>query len=441
MFLSCVPLVLFSASNTPSSLSHTELKQSPNMPPSSPLSSTVAVLLCLSSLSCSSPTSASLQTRQVSNATGRSSLANFALEKVLSDATPIFGNYGPDIHNDTSNWMKSYPDNTLLVHMNIAGTHDAHTWNYSLATQQSLDHITALNNVTMPSPDIFRCQDVSLIGQLNMGIRAFDLRYAADTTNSTLLFYHSQGLDSGTATIDDVLFGFYHWLDAHPSEVIFLSFQYEGSTKEFASNDATVQMLLYNALTTNAARHYFLQTKDQLGTLGESRGKIILMRRFDLDQLPQFYTNTLPGLHFSPNNWTDNDPDITLVYNTAQNLTAYIEDYYGIIISNGSTAADNIRYKYNATTAHLLKAASSLPEYRDSLFWSFASSENTDNVPIVTPKIMAVGNGSYTPLGGVNQQLVPFLANMTGKRVGIVMFDFFEQPSNLVSMLLSLQAP
>lgn len=412
------------------------------MPRSSSLPSTVAALLCLSNLSCSSPTSASLQIRQAANITGKSSLASFALEKVLYDAAPIFGNYIADIHNSTSSWMKAYRDDTLLVHMNIPGTHDAHTWNYSLATQQSLNHITDLNNITQMPPDIFRCQDVSLVGQLNMGIRAFDLRYAADTTNSTLLFYHSQGLDSGTATIDDVLFGFYRWLDAHPSEAIFLSFQYEGSTKKFASNDATVQMLLYNALTTDAARNYFLQTKDQLGTLGESRGKIILMRRFDLDQLPQFYTDTLPGLHFSPNNWTDNDPDITLVYNTAQNLTAYIEDYYGIIINNGSSAADNIRYKYNATTAHLLKAASSAPAYRDSLFWSFASSENTDNVPVVTPKIMAVGNGSsYTPSGGVNQQLAPFLANMTGKRVGIVMFDFFDQPSNLVETLLSLQAP
>ncbi len=83
-----------------------------------------------------------------------------------------------------------------------------------------------------------------------------------------------------------------------------------------------------------------------------------------------------------------------------------------------------------------------MPQYRDSLFWSFASSENTNNVPVITPEIMAVGNGSqYTALGGVNQQLVPLLKNMTGQRVGIVMFDFYEQPANLISTLLSLKAP
>jgi 1-phosphatidylinositol phosphodiesterase len=52
---------------------------------------------------------------------------------------------------------------------------------------------------------------------------------------------------------------------------------------------------------------------------------------------------------------------------------------------------------------------------------------------------MAIGNGTaYTPQGGVNQQLVPFLQQMKGKRVGIVMFDLFEIPGDLVPTLLSL---
>ena len=114
-----------------------------------------------------------------------------------------------------------------------------------------------------------------------------------------------------------------------------------------------------------------------------------------------------------------------------------MEDFYNILSPNGSTAALNIQWKYNATTAHLTKAT--LPQYKDSLFWSFASSEYDTDVPVSTPKIMALGNGTeYTPLGGVNQRLIPFLRNMTGKRVGIVMFDFFDQPAELVQTLLDL---
>lgn len=43
--------------------------------------------------------------------------------------------------------MAAYPDDTLIVHMDIPGTHDADNWKYSLATQHSLYHVTELANV------------------------------------------------------------------------------------------------------------------------------------------------------------------------------------------------------------------------------------------------------------------------------------------------------
>jgi len=398
----------------------------------------VAVFALLGNFAHSSPISTPLTVRQYSSSVSQT--AQFALEKVLQDASPIFGGY-ETFSTSTSDWMKTYPDSTLLVHMNIPGTHDTQTWNYTQATQDSLRHITDLNNVSssLLPPQAYQTQDLPMIAQLNDGIRVFDLRYAADTTNSSLIFYHSQGLLSETATIDDVLFGFYRWLDDHLSEVLFLSFQYEGSTKQFSADDAVVQTLLFNALTTDAARQYFLPKQNALGTLGDSRGKIILLRRFDLDQLPQSSTDALPGLHFSPNDWTDNSPDISLVYNRAQNLTAYIEDYYQPDVANGSTATELIQKKYNTVTANILNATSNSTQYRDSLFWTFASGGILAVDPPVTPRIAAVGNGStITPSGGVNQQLVPFLKGLQGKRVGIVMFDFYEQPGDLISTLLGL---
>lgn len=364
-----------------------------------------------------------------------STLSDLALDEVLSDASPIFGEYAKKT-NSKAEWMKSYADETLLVHMNIPGTHDSATWNYTQATQDALRGITDLNEVTVPAPETFRCQERSFIDMLNMGIRAFDLRYALDPTNTSLVFYHSQALLSETATLNDVLFGFYKWLDDHPSETLFLSLQYEGSTAKYASNDAAVQILLYDALTSPAARAYFVQKKDSLGTLGEARGKITLLRRFDLDELPGSYTQTLPGLHFSPSLWTDNSPNIILTYNIKENLTAYIEDYYQPLTTTGSTAAENIRWKYNATTSNMLKATT---EMHDSLFWTWASSENTANSPPDWPRIMALGNGTtYTPAGGVNDLLVPFLKQQESKRVGIVMFDFFDSPQDLIDVFLSL---
>lgn len=364
-----------------------------------------------------------------------SSLQGFALQKVLQDAAPIFGKY-KDNQLNTSIWMSKYPDSTKLVHMNIPGTHDTATWNYSLATQSSLSGITSLGNQVPAEPEVYRCQNNSIIDMLNAGIRAFDLRFALDVTNTSIVFWHSQALLSQNATLDDVLFGYYHWLDDHPSEAVLLSLQYEGSTTEYGSNDAEAQLKLFDVLTSPVAEQYLVQTRDELGTLGDARGKIILLRRFDVDRLPNSYEDALPGLHFSPTLWADNSPDMKIIYNAANNDTAYIEDYYEPQAPPQSNATVNIQWKYNATIEHLSRAADkSLAP--DSLWWTWASGGKVSDG--VFPVIMAIGNGmQYTPAGGVNQKLVTFLEGMKGKRVGIVMFDFFGTPGNLVETLLGL---
>ncbi|KAI9734062.1 MAG: hypothetical protein M1818_007000 [Claussenomyces sp. TS43310] len=364
-----------------------------------------------------------------------SSFSDLAVRKVLHDASPIFGVY-EKVTTNTSEWMKRYADSTKLVHMNIPGTHDSATWNYSSATQDALRHVTDLDGVPVNMPERYRCQERPFIDMLNDGIRVFDLRFAFDATNTTLTFYHSVALQSETATVEDILFGFYQWLDDHQSEAVLLSLQYEGGTKLYASNDAAVQLSIYKILTSEHAQKYFVQTQDELRTLGEARGKITLLRRFDLDQLPSSFSDALPGLHFSPALWTDNSPEISLTYNPAKNFTAYIEDYYNIGSPTGSGAALNIQWKFSATTAHLTKAAQKHP---DSLFWSFASSEHDSDTPVEYPKIMALGNGTKdTPWGGVNPRLLPFLREQRGKRLGIIMFDFYDQPSDLVRTLLDV---
>ncbi|KAI7470539.1 hypothetical protein D0860_05352 [Hortaea werneckii] len=374
-------------------------------------------------------------------------LTTLALEKVLSDARPVFGE---SIYASTnkSDWMKAYPDDTPLTRMNIPGTHDAATWNYSLATQRHLDHVTDLVDTTEFDPAAYRCQTRSFAQMLDDGIRAFDLRYAYDVTNSSLVFWHGPALQSQTATVDDVMYGFYRWLDQHPSEVVFLSFQYQSSTTPYATNSQGVQSLLFDTLTSPAAKQYIQQTTGEIGTLGESRGQIVLLKRFDLDRLPASYDAALPGLHFSPTDWTENGDNITLTLNASTGLTAYIEDYFLPQTSSHSTVEENVRWKLNATSAHLHRAAShgirdAKLHALDDLFWTFASSTKPPNIPPITPAMQALGNGSSaTPgQGGVNHQLVPILREMRGQRLGIVMFDFYEEPGELLDVFLGLLPP
>lgn len=370
-----------------------------------------------------------------------SPLAQFALQKVLDDASPIFGHSDEAIKSDTSTWMKAYPDNTLITHMNIPGTHDAATWNYSQATQEVLEPITALNGISEVDPNNFRCQNKSLINMLNDGIRAFDLRYAHDVTNTTLVFWHSIGLQSQTATLDSLLFAFYNWLESHSSEALFLSFQFEGNSIPNSNNDLSVQTLLYNALTSPAAKHYIAQS-NTLSTLATARGKITLLRRFDLDLLPESQTADLPGLEFSPNDWTVNGANISLSYSSSPNSIAHIQDYYSPQTPSGAPAEENILAKLNATTSFLDYAASGAAP--DDLFWSFASSTKIGDEPPSTPRIQALGNGTeLTPDGGVNDRLKTYLQrdDVQGKRLGIVMFDFYEQPEGLLEAFLNVSPP
>lgn len=358
-----------------------------------------------------------------------------------ANATEIFGPYD-DGDTTLATWMSNYADDTLLTQLNIPGTHDSATWNYTQATQDALAAITADDGEITYPPEVFQCQEASIAASLGAGVRFFDLRFALDPTGTKLVFWHSQALLSEVATVDDVVTAFYYWLDQHPTEVIILSFQYETSTIVDASFDATVQLMLFDILNSTTAAQYIDQTHDALpANLGAARGKALLFRRFDLDELSDEYEAALPGLHLSPSLWTDDSPDIILTYNTEQNLTLYAEDYYEPDdLADDSTPEANIAAKVNATEAHLVKATSDVSNYAESLFITFTSAEHVATVPVaVTPRIMAVGAGnSSTPCGGVNQQVLPTLKDYAGQRVGIVVVDFWNQPGDLITSILGV---
>jgi len=116
-------------------------------------------------------------------------LADQALNKVLQDASQVFGlvvssnTTWTNSTRDTANWMRRYPDSTPIAHMNIPGNHESATWNFSAETRDSM-----AQNRGVGDPRIYRCQTRSLLDSLNDGIRFFDLRYAMDTTDTRLVF-------------------------------------------------------------------------------------------------------------------------------------------------------------------------------------------------------------------------------------------------------------
>ncbi|KAI0393627.1 PLC-like phosphodiesterase [Xylariaceae sp. FL0594] len=391
---------------------------------------------------------------------GAQQLGQFALQKLLKDGRDVFGDYvDADMPPSTSsypstnyyaNWMAGLPDSIPLSQLNIPGTHDAATWNYTQETQESLRYATRCDGTVPAAARAYRCQRASVAEALSAGVRFLDLRFALDPADSRLVFWHSAALLSDTAGLEDVLFGMYAWLEAHPTEALVLSLQYERGTKAGATSDARVQRMLWDALVDSAAaRRYVWQGRGVVPTLGEVRGKILLFRRFDLDALKPAndYEGKIPGLHMSPTKWLDNkDPGFELVYNETTNATAYIEDYY--YPTPHLTIEGNIEAKWKVVTEHLQKAAQG--DY-DSLFVTFTSGTHVDIIPPVYPEVMALGPGagsSHTPrskskiktkaksVDGINDRLHDFLQGMKGKRLGIVVMDFFEEPDGLIDLLL-----
>ncbi|KAG5645659.1 hypothetical protein DXG03_005496 [Asterophora parasitica] len=305
--------------------------------------------------------------------------------------------------------------------MNLPGTHDSATWNYSDATQASLLRYTG----PIQPASVFRCQENSLLQALNDGIRVFDLRYAYNPGNDTIGFHHSTALLAPQTTLEDVLFGLYSWLDKHPTEAILFSLNYEQGTG--TPNDAKLQEHLYNIFQSDLAKKYWVQTNGTLGTLGQARGKLTLLQRFTYTLLPATSSKRI-GIFLDGADWTDNGKTIELVYNQPKNQVAYIEDYYYMdeLAANAGTAA-NVELKYNTTIAHIQNATT---YNQDQLYISFASASHNDAVPQVSPKIMAIGDGNNV---GVNQKLLPWLKARKGKRFGVVS-EYFEctSPSSAI---------
>ncbi|KAF9527469.1 PLC-like phosphodiesterase [Crepidotus variabilis] len=355
-------------------------------------------------------------------------LAQQALKDIGDRAAPISGvDDGCVRYSKTCDWMGKFPGKTKLVHMNIPGTHDTATWNYSDATQASLIRYTG----PIPPARMYRCQEHSILQSLNEGIRMFDLRVAYNPGNDTLGFHHSQALLAPTTRVEDVFFALYKWLDSHPTEAILASIKYEGGSG--TPEDSAFYEKLYNVLNSPLAQKYWVQTNGTLGTLGEARGKLTLLRRFSWDKLPVGLEKRF-DIPLTPDVWTDNGKNIELVYNAPLKQVAYIEDFYDASadIAKGSGTAAYIDAKFNATTAHLTQAATKNP---DQLYINFASAAYISDTPEMTPQIFALGVDTTQ---GMNQRLLPWLQSHKGQRFGIILLDFYDAVPNLVEAVIGL---
>ncbi|KAJ9609944.1 hypothetical protein H2200_006273 [Cladophialophora chaetospira] len=186
-------------------------------------------------------------------------------------------------------WMGDLPDHTPLGVLSIPGTHNAPTYHQA--------------------PPSVRCQAVSPKEQLKNGVRFFDIRVQVpepyDPNSDKLVLVHAVFPISltGNKYFRDLYNDIIQFLKDHPSETLVLSLKREGTGK---GTDEQLSRILKNNYTN--PQQWF--TQPRVPTLGEARGKIVLVRRFALEE-PLKHEWNGKGWGIDGHVWEDNAPGST----------------------------------------------------------------------------------------------------------------------------------
>lgn len=221
-----------------------------------------------------------------------------------------------------ASWMRELRDEYPLSMLSIPGTHNSPTY-----------------HVALPS---VRCQAVSVRAQLAHGVRFLDVRVSCSRADDHLALVHSAFPVSlmGARWLADLLAECYAFLDANPSEVLLMSLKREGTGR---GDDRLLSRYLHGRYCGgDDARRWF--TEPRIPTLGEARGRIVLVRRFDID-------DSLRGEHggrgwaVDASSWPDNCADGTVGSGLIR-----VQDFYEVDQST------NIEKKIEMARSHLERA-------------------------------------------------------------------------------------
>lgn len=255
-------------------------------------------------------------------------------------------------------WMAELPGSLPLSALSIPGTHNSPTC-----------------YVALPS---VRCQAVGVRAQLDNGVRFLDVRVSVssrepkyddgdgdgegeerDYEGDGLALVHSAFPVSltGTKWFADVLVNeMYAFLDENPSETILLSMKREGTgrgTDQHLSRHLFHRYCHPNRNRNNGsgsgsgggkhAGRWF--TEPRIPTLGEARGKIVLIRRFRNDEALLGGQHGGRGWGIDASAWPDNCADGTVGSGLIR-----VQDYYEV------GQSQNIDKKIDLARCHLEKA-------------------------------------------------------------------------------------
>ena len=251
------------------------------------------------------------------------------------------------------NWMRELRDDTPLACLSIAGTHNSPTCHNAL-------------------PSV-RCQAVSPRKQLENGVRFFDIRVQPQTpqdpSKDGLILVHGVFPISltGNKYFRDLANETLRFLDENPSETVIISVKREGPGQH---TDQQLSMILHDHYTQDGSRWW---TDPRIPNLGEARRKIVLMRRFCLDDRIRG-DHDGRGYALDAENWAYNTPNDT-------HGSVCVQDFCEVL------ETENIDKKIQFSTEHLHRAGCC--KGAGPLYLNFLSASNFWKVGCWPEKIAA----------------------------------------------------
>ncbi|KAK0624668.1 PLC-like phosphodiesterase [Bombardia bombarda] len=206
-----------------------------------------------------------------------------------------------------------------LHHLSIFSSASLPTWMSRLSPYYPLSSLSIPGTHNSPTcyvalPSV-RCQAVSVTDQLLNGVRFLDIRVSCP--GGAVPYFH-----------DLLNTEVYPFLDAHPSETILVSLKREGTGK---GTDQQLSQHLHAGYFTRdldkdgRPRWY---TNPTIPTLGDVRGRVVLVRRFNIDDSLKGEHDGR-GLGIDGSVWPDNCAD-----GTCGSGTIRVQDYYELAQSS-----------------------------------------------------------------------------------------------------------
>jgi 1-phosphatidylinositol phosphodiesterase len=293
-----------------------------------------------------------------------------------------------------TDWMANIPDELRVSELSIPGTHDSGSYEFG--------------------GDIVLTQSMNISNQLNGGIRAMDIRLKID--DGELMVYHGIA-PQGLAFDGDVLATVTSFLAAHPSETVLMRIKDEDAPPATDGFDDLVIQAL------NSYSSYVYQGSSDNPTLGEIRGKIVVLQNFSSS-----LDIGIPWSSLSIQDEFDLDTNWDLAWKWDQ-----VKDHFGTANNNANyltihvnfTSAANGGFPYFFASGH-----SSPQTGAPRLLTGYTRGviDTCDDDPDICidefPSVNCFAGTCSVAFEGINILAMNYLNAGNVRRAGIVMSDF-----------------